>query len=130
MIGINYLAVVVATVAAFIASAAWYVLFSKQRAKLSNVATNKARPSPWTMLAELFRAFVLAVILAGLVAQLGIADWVSAVRLGLVMWIGFPLILLLGSVMYERVPWKLAAIHSGDWLVKLLLMIVIIGVWR
>ena len=27
-----------------------------------------------------------------------------------------------GSVVHEKVPWRLAAIHSGDWLVKLLLI--------
>jgi hypothetical protein len=34
------------------------------------------------------------------------------------------------SVVHENVPLMLAAIHAGDWLVKLLLMAVIIGVWR
>jgi hypothetical protein len=30
----------------------------------------------------------------------------------------------------EDVPWKLAAIHARDWLIKTLLMTVILGVWR
>ena len=38
--------------------------------------------------------------------------------------------ILLGSVVHEDVPLMLAAIHAGDWLVKLLLMTVILGVWR
>ena len=38
--------------------------------------------------------------------------------------------LLTGSVMYENVPWKLAAIHAGDWFVKLILIAVIIAIWR
>jgi hypothetical protein len=38
--------------------------------------------------------------------------------------------ILLGSVIHENVPWKLAAIHTGDWLVKLLLMAVILSLWR
>jgi hypothetical protein len=38
--------------------------------------------------------------------------------------------ILAGSVLWDNRPWKLAAIHAGDWLVKLLVMAVILGVWR
>jgi hypothetical protein len=43
---------------------------------------------------------------------------------------GFPVVLLSGSVIWEKVPAKLAAMHSGDWLVKLLVVSVIVSVWR
>jgi hypothetical protein len=43
---------------------------------------------------------------------------------------GFPRHDPLGSVVHEDVPLMLAAIHAGGWLVKLLLMAVILGVWR
>lgn len=127
---INYLAVVVAAVAAFVAASAWYIMFSKQRAKLSNAAASQTRPSAWKMVVELARTLILVVVLAGLAAQIGIADGTSAMRLAFALWIGFPVILLSGSVMYENVPWKLAAIHAGDWLVKLLIIAVILGVWH
>jgi hypothetical protein len=42
--------------------------------------------------------------------------------LGLALWIGFPFVLGTGAVIHERTPWKLAAIHAGDWLAKLLLV--------
>jgi hypothetical protein len=61
---------------------------------------------------------------------LGITGWISAVKLGLWLWIGFPFMILVGSVLWDKVPWKLAAIHAGDWLVKLLVMAIILGVWR
>jgi hypothetical protein len=34
----------------------------------------------------------------------------------------FPFVLLTGSIMWEDVPWKLAAIHAGDLLVQIVLM--------
>lgn len=37
---------------------------------------------------------------------------------------------VVSSAWYILVPWKLAAIHSGDWLVKLLVIAVILGAWR
>jgi len=34
------------------------------------------------------------------------------------------------STAWEDVQWKLAPIHAGDWLVKILLMTVILSVWH
>jgi hypothetical protein len=38
--------------------------------------------------------------------------------------------LLISSVVHENVAWRLAALHAGDWLVKLLLIAVIVTVWH
>jgi hypothetical protein len=51
-------------------------------------------------------------------------------RLGAVVWFGFPAMLLLGSATWEDVPWRLAALHSGDWLVKLMVMAVLLAACR
>ena len=88
------------------------------------------RPQPLKIAGELIRSFLLAYVLAYLLVHTGVAGLTGAVRLGLVLWIGFPFVLLTGSIMWEGVPWKLAAIHAGDWLVKTLLMTAILGVWR
>ncbi len=34
------------------------------------------------------------------------------------------------ALMWERTPWRLAALHAGDWLVKLLVVAVIVSVWQ
>jgi hypothetical protein len=34
------------------------------------------------------------------------------------------------TVIWENVPWKLAAIHAGHWLMKVLVIAVIVSVWR
>ncbi len=68
-----------------------------------------------------------------MVALLGIRDLAGALRLALALWVAFPVVLLVGSVTQENVPWKLAAIHAGDWLAlapKLLIVAVIVNVWR
>jgi hypothetical protein len=39
-------------------------------------------------------------------------------------------VLLTGSVIWEDVPRKLAAIHAGDWLVKLLAVAIVVSVWQ
>lgn len=47
--------------------------------------------------------------------------------LGLCLWVGFPLILWTGAILWEGTRWKLAAVHGGDWLIKLLAMGALIG---
>jgi hypothetical protein len=66
-------------------------------------------------------------VLFGFVGVVGI---IGAIGLGLLMWVGFPVVLLVGSVVWDGVAGKLAAIHAGDWLVKILLMSIIVGLWR
>jgi hypothetical protein len=130
MAGINLVAVVVAALAAFVMSTVWYIVFAKQRRKLSGAAAaGMKRPQPLKMAGELIRSFLLAYVLAYLLVHTGAAGMTGAVRLGLVLWVGFPFVLLTGSIMWEDVPWKLAAIHAGDWLVKMVLMTVILGAW-
>ena len=63
-------------------------------------------------------ASVVAFVLAYFIAPLDITSLLGAIGVGLLLWIGFPLLLLIGSVMHEKEPGKLAAIHAGDWLIK------------
>jgi len=120
---INYLAV---GLAAFVVSTVWYSLL------LSNTTTDRMNVPAWKKLGELVRSLVVAAVLASFVVQLDINDWRDAVQLGIVVWIGFPAMLFAGSVLWQLppIPGKLAAIHAGDWLVKLLVMAVILSVWR
>ena len=75
---------------------------------------------------EFARCFVLAFVIARLMGLLGVTSWLIAIHSGFMLWIGFPLILLTGSVLWDNVPWKVAAIHAGDWLVKLLVIPLIV----
>ena len=131
MIRVNYLAIVVAAVAAFVASSAWYAVFGNIWMELRGIdpatAADMGTPA-WTMLFVVVQSLVVAFMLAYFVVRLRIVDWKVAVRLGALVWV-FPVMMLLGSVVHENVPLRLAAIHAGDWLVKLLLMSVILGVW-
>jgi hypothetical protein len=120
-------------VAAVVVSTVWYSAFGKQLAELSPAyadAASNARPPAWKVAVELLRSLVVASVLAGLASLLDIEEWTGAAQLGLAMWVGFPVVLLVGSVIWERVPPKLAAIHAGDWLVKLLVLSAIVSFWR
>jgi hypothetical protein len=114
---VNFLALAVVAVIAFFASSIWYspLLFGRQFLQLSG-ATASPHPNALKALYELVRTFVLAYVIARLIVRLNIADWKDALALGVWLWIGFPVVLLTGSILWQNVPWQLAAIHSGDWL--------------
>lgn len=130
MLDVNYLAILAATIAVFVVSSVYYVMLSGQLAGLSPVYADATPPRPWELALELVRSLVVASVVAGLVAVLDLRDVPGAALLALVLWIGFPVVLLGGAVLHENVPWRLATIHAGDWLLKLLAIGVIVSVWR
>jgi hypothetical protein len=127
---VNLLAVLVATLAAFASSATYYVALGERLAAVSDAAVASGQTPPWKAGVELLRGLVLAAVLAGVAVQGEVDEWTGGLLLGLALWIGFPLVLWTGAVIHEDTPWKLAAIHAGDWLVKLLLVAVIVSVWQ
>jgi hypothetical protein len=130
MLDVNVLAIGVAAVGAFVLSSVYYTVFGNQVAAMSAAAAESARPPAWKMLVEVGRSLIVASVLAGLASLLDITEWTGGLALGLAMWVGFPVVLLAGSVIWENVPPKLAALHSGDWLAKLVVLSVLVGVWR
>ena len=78
---------------------------------------------------EVLRCLVLAAVVAGLAAQAHVESWAGGLVLGLVLWIGFPVVLWIAAIVHENTRWRLAAIHAGDSLVKLLAVGVVVSVW-
>jgi hypothetical protein len=136
MVHVNYLAVLVAAIAVFVLGWLWYspLLFFKPWMRARGVdpavAMAGAKMPAGKLVVELVRCILLAYIIARFVALLGVSNWMGAVHFGFFLWIGFPVILLTGSVLWDNVPLKVAAIHAGDWLVKLLVIPIIVSVWQ
>jgi hypothetical protein len=125
-------AIMVAAVTAFAISSVWYVVFRSQLPSTDGGDRPPAsgdRPPAWKLIVEFARCLVVTTVLAGLVAEIGIADLTSALLLAIVVWLGFPVTLLLGSVIWEGVPPRLALVHAGDWLVKTAAIAVILERW-
>lgn len=127
---VDLLAVLVAGVAAFALAGAYYAVLGEQLASVSEAAAAAEQPPPWTLAVELLRGLIVAAVVAGLASQGEIDEWAGGLCLGLALWAAFPLMLWVGAVMHEKSPVKLAAIHAGDWLVKLLVVAVVVSVWR
>jgi hypothetical protein len=130
MADLNFLAVGAATIVAFVISSTWYALLGNQMMLLRGAKViETGPPPPWKIAVEFLRNAVVVLAIAWGVSQLGPADLSSALSLALVVWVAFPVVLLVGSVIWEDVQTKLAAIHAGDWLVKLLAVTAIVAVW-
>ena len=131
---VSYSAMVVALIAAIAVSSIWYspLLFGELWRDLDGA--NPAGPAntnipAWKILIDLVREFVVIYVLARLVSGLRIVDWRAALNLGLWLWLGFPVQMLVGASLWDNKPWTLDLIHAGDWLLKMLLTTLILAKW-
>lgn len=128
---VNYWAIVLAAVLAFIASALYYTALHPLWMELRGIdPSTAATPPVWEVLGQLVRNLVVAYVLACLLARLEVVDWRGALRLGIWVWVGFEAMAIVGSVLHEGYPLPLYAIHVGDALMGTLLMAVVVGMWR
>ena len=127
---VSVIAVLASTGAAFVLGGTYYAVLGDQLAEVSEAAAAAGQPAPWELGAELLRCLILCAVVAGLAVEGGVDDWVGGLLLGLALWVGFPAVLWTGAMLHEHTPWKLAAIHAGDWLVKLLVVGAIVSVWQ
>jgi len=133
--GINYLAIVIAAVAAWLASAAWYMSLSRPYvAALGKTPEQMAadRKRPWAFLPVVY-AFVANVIiawmLAGLLAHLGAGQVTlrNGVISGAFVWFGFILTTMVVNYSFTGRDKRLLLIDTGNWLIVLLVIGAIIG---
>lgn len=127
---LNVLAVLLATVATIVIGGAYYAALGSRMARLSPVYAEPGPSAVATLAVELVRGLVVVVAVAVLAAGLGLDNLAQALVLGLGLWVAFPVVLLAGAVFHERVPPLLAAIHTGDWLLKLAAIATIVTLWR
>ncbi len=125
-------AILMAVVVSFVASSFYYVLLAKQWAESSKAgaeAAGRKRPEASKGLIQLGRTLIITLVIAYFVSQLHIEHVGAALRLALILWVGFPVMLLSGSVMWEKTPLKQAVLHAGDSLLTLVLVSVILTLW-
>src|SRR5260370_39674081 len=107
---VNLVAVVVATIAAFVLSSIWYIIFGKAwmeyRGQAAGATADIRKTPAWKRLAELVRSFVFSYVLACVIALAGIRGWVAALPFGFLVWLGVPFMVLSGSLLLDWVRWE------------------------
>ena len=129
MLKINKLAIPITAVAAFAMSSVYYspIVLGNVLRSVDPVAGVAMTPSPVKGLGEIARTVAITYVLAHLITLLGSTGWRQRVSLALWIWFGFSALMWAGAIMWEGTPWQVAAIHSGDWLLKTLLISVLLG---
>jgi hypothetical protein len=126
-------AVLVSGVAGGVVTPLWYIAFKDVHARLvqpdsRQIVDFKSAPVSAKVI-DVLRGFLVAFVLAYLVDATEVTTVAGAVGLAALLWVGFPVVLLIAPVIWGGEPWKLAVLHAGDWLVKLVVMGAVIGLW-
>jgi len=126
---INWLAVVVAAIVAWLFGAAWYMALSKPwlAAAKIDLSTSKRSIAPFivSFIAELIMALVVSLLLGALTG--GEFVVLSGVVFGFVFWLGFVATTIAVNHRYEGFGWGLTIIDAGHWLGVLLIIGAVIG---
>ncbi len=131
--GMNYLAIAIAAVAAWLAGAAWYMAFSRSwMTALGTTAEEleaaRRRPGGFLVFIYAFVAeLVMAWVLAGVLGHLGTPTLRNGLISGAMCWLGFVLTTMVVNYGFARRDWRLLALDGGHWLMVLLLMGAILG---
>ncbi|MGH7583885.1 MAG: DUF1761 domain-containing protein [Gemmatimonadales bacterium] len=128
-------ALLVSTLVIFILGWLWYspLLFFKPWVRARGMdpaaAMVSAKMPAARLVIELIRCFVVTYVVAHFVVALGVTAGLAAIHFAFFLWLGVPVMLLIGSVIWENVPIKVATIHAGDWLIKLLVISLLVSKW-
>jgi hypothetical protein len=131
--GVNYLAVLIAAVAGWVAGAAWYMSLGKYwQAALGltaeQMAENRKNPYAWVPFVLVFVTnLVMAWTLAGILGHFGTVSLKDGVITGALCWFGFVLTAMLANNAFAMRSYRLTAIDGGHYLVVLAIMGAIIG---
>ncbi len=131
--GLNYLAIVIAAVVAWLAGAGWYMALGKTWMAALGVTREKMeeakrRPGAFLPFIYAFAAeLVMAWVLAGLLGHIGALTLRGGVISAAFCWIGFVLPTMIVNNGFARRDPRLLLIDGGHWLLVLLLMGAIVG---
>ena len=133
--GISYLAVAIAAVVAWLASAAWYMSLGKTyMAALGKtpeqVAADRNKPGAFLPFIYAFVAnVVIAWMLAGVLGHLGSGQVTlkNGVIAGAFVWFGFILTTMAVNFSFSGRDKRLLLIDLGNWLIVLVVMGAVIG---
>jgi hypothetical protein len=129
---INWLAVIVSSIANMIIGAIWYSVFAEPWlegiGKTREWAEEEQRPMDYVI--ALVNSLLMAFFLANVIAWTGTSGLVGGLTLGFFMWLGFNGFSFAANHAFEGRSLKLWAVNTGTYLVGLLVMGAILGLWQ
>jgi len=132
---INYLAVLVVAIVGTALGALWYgPLFGKKWIGLmgwteEQVARMKAQGMARSYVLNFIATLVMSWVLAYFVLIIGAVSLTSGAGVGLMIWLGFVVTIMLGSVLWEGRKTELYVLNILYWLMMLIVMGGILAIW-
>jgi hypothetical protein len=134
---VNYWAVLAAAAVQMAIGFAWYskALFADRWIALMGWNVKKMKkPSSGEMgrsvLGGFLGALLMSYVLALVASYWGANTWLLGLHVGLLLWAGFIVTVLIGSVLWERKPAALFFLNVSYWLAVLAASGMIIGGWQ
>ena len=129
--GLNWLAILVATLTWFVFSAVWYSVppLSGAWQRASKVTVGQGPPLPALLVSTLILYFLTTVVIALLVAAVGANDVTDALALGVSLGVGFGLVSALISQLYELKGSSYWLINGVNALISWSIVAVILTLW-
>ena len=129
--GINYVAVILAAIAAFVVGGIWYGVLGRRwmaaLGKSEEELRRRGPPTPIRMGIAFVADLVMAYMLAGLIGHLGQVTVASGMISAVFIWIGFVITTQTVNYTFQGQRWSLTLIDGGHWLAALLVMGATIG---
>jgi ABC-type spermidine/putrescine transport system permease subunit II len=127
--GINYLAVLVAAVAAFVFGAVWYIALTKPWMKAARIDPSQSGVNPAILVMTFVGELILAIGIAGIIGHLGAGQ--VTLQNGLVggFFIGLLVVLPVMAVNHRNqlFGWDLTLIDGAHWLGACVIIGAVIG---
>lgn len=132
-VSINIWAILAATLSNFVIGGIWYspLLFVKPWMKMAGVNASQMKAGmPRALIVDLFSSLIMAFVLLHAIRYAGASDLGQGLFITFWNWLGFVAVVLIGSVTYERCPFKYFAINAGYRFVSMMAMGAILTVWK
>lgn len=128
---VNYWAVIVATLVAYVISTVWYSpgLFGNRWMKLSKFKKSDIKVGTSTMVIGFIAYFIMNLVIAYLVSFAGINTLAFGLFFGLFLWVGFVATTLITQVLYEGKSVELYLINSVHSLIWMAISAGLFAVW-
>ena len=127
---LNWLAILVATVASFVLGYVWYgPVFGKAWLAALGKTEDEIKPSPTPFIITFFTTFITCVAMAVFLDMLQVTSLMGGALLGFTVGIAFITCSAVSDGAYCRWSWALVALQSGYRTVYCVIMGMILAVW-
>lgn len=128
---VNWIAVIVATVASWALGAGWYMVLANQWLAAigktrDQINSKDFTPYVWSVVVQLIMAYFVALLTPVL---FGATNLGNGIMTGVLMWFGFVLTSMIQGHRYEGAPWSRTLIDGGYLLAVLVVHGIVIGLF-